>query len=380
MKKKYSFAVLLFILLPTIGISAGGTPEEIDNQNESENQSLVDYNWSAPGFSTDFTRMLIDPAEILSGGPQKDGIPALDHPTYISSEDAGEWLADNEPVILVRIADEARIYPIQILMWHEIINDELNGVPLTVTFCPLCNTGVAFNRKHFGNILDFGTTGRLRNSNLIMYDRQTESWWQQATGEAVIGKHAGDKLKFIPSLTLSFSEALSAAPSADVISQNTGFSRPYGQNPYAGYDTSGNKPFLFQGSIDPEHDAMDRVLVLMHNEEERIIAYSEVKDEGFLQITVGGDPIVLFWAPGTSSALDTARISDGKNIGSLNAFVSVSSGNRLDFHRISDGKFSDTETDSIWNGSGIAIEGSYTGEMLEPVVGVQHFWFSAQAF
>ncbi len=367
---KYCTAILLsFLFTSGIAVTAGSTDSK-----------PVDYQWSAPGFTTDFTRMLIDPDEILSGGPQKDGIPAIDNPVYTSIKDAAGWLEGNEPVILVRVGDKSRIFPLQILMWHEIINDELDSLPITVTFCPLCNTGIVFNRKFSGKTLNFGTTGRLRNSNLIMYDRQTESWWQQATGEAVIGAFSGESLTMIPALTLSFSEAQAAAPTADVISRNTGYSRPYGQNPYAGYDAPGSKPFLFQGPIDTEHDAMDRVLVVKHKGEERIIVYSEVRDKGILQISIAGDPVVLFWAPGASSALDAGRLSDGRNVGSLNAFISVVSGKNLDFTKASAGLFMDTETGSTWSGNGKALEGSLIGSRLTPVTAVQHFWFSAQAF
>jgi len=364
-------AVIFLSFLFAAGIAAA---------SGSSDSKPTDYQWSAPGFTTDFTRMLIDPDEILSGGPQKDGIPAIDTPSYTSIEDAAGWLEGNEPVIMVRIGDKPRIYPLQILMWHEIINDELNGLPITITFCPLCNTGIVFNRNFSGNTLDFGTTGRLRNSNLIMYDRQTESWWQQATGEAVIGEYAGENLVMIPALTLSFAEAQTADPTADVISRETGYSRPYGQNPYTGYDAPGNKPFLFQGEIDTEHDAMDRVLVVKHKGEERIIAYSEVREMGMLQIIIAGDPVVLFWTSGASSALDASRLSEGRDVGSLNAFVSEVSGKRLDFTQGSAGLFTDAETVSTWNGSGIAIEGTLIGERLSPVTAVQHFWFSAQAF
>ena len=368
--KKYC-AVILLSFLFAAGIAAAGG---------SSDSKPIDYQWSVPGFTTDFTRMLINPDEILSGGPQKDGIPAIDNPLYTSLEDAAGWLEGNEPVILVRIGDKSRIYPLQILMWHEIINDELGGLPITVTFCPLCNTGIVFNRNFSGNTLDFGTTGRLRNSNLIMYDRQTESWWQQATGEAVIGEYAGKNLVMIPALTLSFSEAQTAAPTAVVISRETGFSRPYGQNPYTGYDTPGNKPFLFQGTIDTEHDAMDRVLVVKHKGEELIIAYSEVKDGGILQLSIAGDPVVLFWTSGASSALDAGRLSEGRDVGSLNAFISEVSDKSLAFSGTSAGLFMDAETGSTWSGSGIAIEGTLAGTRLTPVTAVQHFWFSAQAF
>ena len=136
-------------------------------------------------FETDFSKHTVPYSEILSGGPPKDGIPAIDSPKHVSVSEADEWLEPVEPVVLVRVGDVARAYPIQILMWHEIVNDSLGGKPLMVSFCPLCNTAIAFEREFDGQIFDFGTTGRLRYSNLIMYDRQTETWWQQATGKEI---------------------------------------------------------------------------------------------------------------------------------------------------------------------------------------------------
>jgi len=336
--------------------------------------------WSAPGFSTDFSRILVDPAGILSGGPPKDGIPAIDDPRYVGPEPASAWLADNEPVILVTVGTEARIYPLQILTWHEIVNDTLGGMPLAVTFCPLCNTGVVFERRHEGRTLDFGTTGRLMNSNLIMYDRQSESWWQQATGEGIIGDYAGNRLGFHPSLTLSFADARSAAPEADVLSRDTGFSRPYGRNPYAGYDAPENRPFLYDGSWGAERNAMDRVVVLMHGSEERIVGYDEVEAGGLLEIEIGGDAVVLFRSTGVASALDTDRIASGRDVGSVNAFLARLDGRRLRFEPAGGGLYSDAASGSRWNASGIAVSGQNAGRVLEPVVGIQHFWFSAGAF
>jgi len=139
-------------------------------------------------FSTDFSKHSVPYSEILSGGPPKDGIPAIDEPKFVSVDEADAWLRPQEPVILVQVGDDARAYPVQILMWHEIVNDTIGGVPVVVTYCPLCNTGIAFERTQ-GQVLDFGTTGRLRYSNLVMYDRQTETWWQQATGEAIAGEY-----------------------------------------------------------------------------------------------------------------------------------------------------------------------------------------------
>lgn len=137
-------------------------------------------------------------------------------------KEADEWLEAVEPVVLVRVGDEARAYPIQILMWHEIVNDSLGGKPLMVSFCPLCNTAIAFEREFDGQILDFGTTGRLRYSNLIMYDRQTETWWQQATGDAIAGEYAGAQLAFYPASIISWADFKAAYPNSTVLSHETG--------------------------------------------------------------------------------------------------------------------------------------------------------------
>src|ERR671935_2063978 len=182
-------------------------------------------------FTTDFRKHIVPYREILSGGPPKDGIPALDHPHFVGVRDADRWLAPHEPVIALQVGDDARAYPVQILVWHEIVNDTVGGVPIAVSYCPLCNTAIAFERTVDGRVLDFGTTGRLRFSNLIMYDRQTETWWQQATGTAIAGELTGTQLVFRPAAIIAWSDFKAAHPSGQVLSRETGFQRAYGQNP-----------------------------------------------------------------------------------------------------------------------------------------------------
>ena len=152
---------------------------------------------------TNFDKRIVDLSEIMSGGPPRDGTPAVEEPRYTSTEDAGEWLDPDEPVIAAEIDGEARAYPLQILIWHEIANDSLGGTPIAVTFCPLCNSAIVFDRRLDGEVLDFGTTGRLRLSDLVMYDRQTETWWQQLTGTGLIGAHAGRELVRLPAAIVS---------------------------------------------------------------------------------------------------------------------------------------------------------------------------------
>jgi len=334
---------------------------------------------SYPGFSTDFSRTTIDPARILSGGPPKDGIPAIDNPQFVSVDEADEWLENDEPVFVVSADGETKLYPIQILTYHEIVNDIVGETPVAVTYCPLCNTGITFEREFDGRVLDFGTTGRLRYSNLLMYDRQTESWWQQATGEGVIGDYAGYELELYPMLMAPWELASGRYSDGQVLSRETGQNRPYGNNPYAGYDTA-TRPFLYQGPNTPtDFNPMTRVVQVVQNGESLAVPYPEAQEEGVVQQEVGGVPVVVLWQAGTNSALDTRQIASGRDVGTANAFKAVVDGQTLTFKQVPDG-FEDQETGSTWDGTGAAIAGPLEGTELEPLVQIQHFWFSFTAF
>src|SRR5919106_1809145 len=188
------------------------------------------------GWETDFSKHSVPLSEFQSGGPPRDGIPPIDDPRPSSQDDAEEWLSEPEPVLVVEVGGKARAYPVQILVWHEIVNDELGRRPIAVTYCPLCNSSVVFDRRVEGRELTFGTTGNLRKSDLVMWDRQTESWWQQLNAQAVVGELTGTRLEVLPSQTLSWADFTAAFPEGDVLSRDTGSDRPYGANPYEGYD------------------------------------------------------------------------------------------------------------------------------------------------
>ena len=181
---------------------------------ENPPNSLLRSEWA-----TDFSRRTVEWDEILSGGPPKDGIPAIDAPAVESVDEAATWLTDRDPVILFEHNGEARAYPLAILIWHEIVNDEVGGLPVSVTFCPLCNASIAFDRNFDGQVLDFGTTGLLRNSDLVMYDRQTETWWQQFIGQGIAGEYAGEQLAFLPSQVISFGDYKARHPEGDVLAR-----------------------------------------------------------------------------------------------------------------------------------------------------------------
>jgi hypothetical protein len=331
-------------------------------------------------FTTDFSITSIDFSEILSGGPSKDGIPAILKPKFVEINEADTWLMPQEPVVQVQVNGVAKAYPIQILMWHEIVNDEIGGVPVLVTFCPLCNTAIAFERTVNGRAFDFGTTGRLRFSNLIMYDRQTETWWQQAEGKGIIGKLTGTQLVFVPAAIISWEEFKNANPNGLVLSKDTGFLRNYGSNPYVGYDNVNRPPFLYQGPETPDKLLpVARVLAVEIEEEAVAYPYDLLSEVNVINDTVGGQEIAVFWSSGTASALDTLQIADGRDVGTAISFSRLLNGSVLTFKY--DGQnIVDDETGSTWDVLGKAISGELTGNQLEQVVSVNHFWFSWVAF
>jgi hypothetical protein len=331
------------------------------------------------GWKTDFSRHTVPYSDIVSGGVPRDGIPPLDIPMFDSTADAETWLEGHEPVIAFEMDGDARAYPLQVLTWHEIVNDKVGGVPVTVTFCPLCNSAIVFDRRLDGVIHDFGTSGKLRNSDLIMWDRQTESWWQQLTGEGIVGELAGKRLTFLPAAIVSFSDFRDASPDGKVLSRDTGYDRPYGRNPYSGYDRADNPPFLFDGDSDGRLQPKERVAAATIGDVDVAFPFSVLEQERAVNYTVDGQDVVVFFKSGTASALDASSISESRDVGATGLFSAEVDGRKLTFQ--SDGaRFVDNETGSVWNILGHATEGALAGTRLTPIVHGNHFWFAWGAF
>lgn len=368
-----------------LGTSDSSQEEAGSESPTAEPTLLVDSSQEIPRgaereFSTDFSKSSVDFSEIISGGPPKDGIPAIDRPRFVSTREADEWLEDVEPVVLFEHNGEVKAYPIQILMWHEIVNDKVGGDPVAVTFCPLCNTAIAFLSKVDGQTTTFGTTGRLRYSNLIMYDRLTETWWQQASGKAIVGKMTGSQLEFLPASIISWEQFKQSHPDASVLSRETGYSRNYGVNPYVGYDNINRPPFLYFGPSTPDQLAPTaRVLTVDLNGEAVAYPYDVMAEVNVVNDTVGGQDIVVLWQPGVASALDTNRTATGRDVGTVVIFSRELNGETLDFV-FEGGQIQDQNTGSVWNVLGEAVSGKLAGERLVPVVAINHFWFSWAAF
>ncbi len=280
--------------------------------------------WRREGWiKTDFDKTRIGWSEVVSGGPPKDGIPSIDKPQFTGVGVVND-LAANEPVIGLEVGGEARAYPLRILIWHEIVNDMVGGTPVAVTYCPLCNSAVVFDRRAGSHILDFGTTGKLRNSDLVMYDRQTESWWQQFTGEAIVGTLVGTELKLVPARLESFSEFKQRNPAGRVLVPNDPGFRRYGQNPYVGYDTA-KSPFLFSGEFPKGIEPMARVVVVrLEKAPPLIVAVEHVRRLGTERI----GRLEISWKAGQASALDAAQIARGRDVGTISVEELGEDGNR----------------------------------------------------
>ena len=340
-----------------------------------------------PSFRTDdwktnFCLHSVPYDEIFSGGPPRDGIPPLDSPRFETVESADNWLENPEPVIILDHKSDVRAYPLQILIWHEIVNDQVGGDPVVVTFCPLCNTALVFHRPEVdGETLTFGTSGNLRYSDLVMWDRQTESWWQQFSGDAIVGDLTGTKLESLPAAIISWQDFKTKHPEGQVLSVQTGFQRSYGRNPYPGYDNINSYPFAFDGNVEDELPVMARVVGIRPGDGQGA-AYSLLllQEELVLNEIIADLPITVFWKAGTASAVDTGSIASGRDVGATGVFLREVGNQVLSFSANGDGTFSDQETGSTWDILGLATSGPLDGTQLEPIPHHDTFWFAWAAF
>jgi len=332
-----------------------------------------------PSWTTNFEKRSIELSELTAGGPPKDGIPALLNPKFTTIQEASEWLDLKEPVIAVSINNFTKGYPLQILMFHEIVNDRIGRIPLLVSFCPLCYSGLVFDRTINGMAINFGVSGLLRNSDLIMYDQLTESFWQQFTGEAIIGDLTGEKLNIIPSQIISFSDFKNNYPDGLVLSKNTGFKRPYGMNPYANYDDEDAIPFLFKGEKDERLKQNEKVIGVTISNNSRAYPYSITSQKKIIYDTLNNKEILILHLPGVLSALDTRLISDSKEVGATGVFNPYLDGEKLIFEYV-DNNLIDKRTKSVWSITGKCISGELTGKGLEKIHSGDYFAFAWLAF
>lgn len=308
-----------------------------------------------------------------------DGIPAIDTPRCLPAGGVG-FLADDAPLVVLEVDGDVRAYPLEILTWHELVNDTVGGIPITVSYCPLCNSAVAYDRRVGDRVLDFGTSGALTQSSMVMYDRQTETLWTHFDGRAVAGELTGSRLEFFSTQVVSWADFRERFPDGLVLSRDTGHSRDYGINPYPGYEASDDPLGQFiTDTVDPRLGPKDRVVGVELDGEAVAIEHDVLFVAGVSAFELAGQSLVAFNEPGTSSALSGGRVSGGEDVGSSAVFVAEIDEVPLTFRRAGAG-FVDDQTRSTWTIFGEAVDGELAGRSLERVPFLDTFWFAWATF
>ncbi|QQG46314.1 MAG: DUF3179 domain-containing protein [Candidatus Niyogibacteria bacterium] len=261
---------------------------------------------------TDGVKHSVPLDSILGGGPPKDGIPSIDNPKFISVGEASKQLSDAEPGLALEMGNVSRFYPFQILVWHEIVNDTINGKRVLVTYCPLCLSGIVFDPVVEGERVEFGTSGKLWNSNLVMYDRKTDSLWSQILGEAIVGEKTGTHLAVLQSDQIRFGEWRKLHPTGEVLSRDTGTTRFYGQDPYGDYYTTPGTYFPV-GKKDDRLSDKDFVLGIVINGKAKAYWPEAVKKVGEIEDSFEGKTIIAKY----EKEIDAVRIFEKKTDGTL---------------------------------------------------------------
>src|SRR3989338_6609158 len=357
--------IIGIVLVVTIVFSSQQMPLQNTKEDTTKNiTSGTNYDKSLESSSkiqtTNGIQHIVPLDKIKSGGPPKDGIPSIDDPKFVNSLDA-RFVSDDDLVIGVNINGEQKAYPLFIMVWHEIVNDDIGGTPVAVTYCPLCFTNQVFDRNVDGKITEFGTSGKLYNSNLVMYDRNTDSQWSQALGVAITGQMTGYTLKRIPFDVARWSDWKSLYPNTLVLTTDTGFFRAYGVDPYGDY-------YIDSRVIFPVENKDDRLFL-----KEKILGFdngiykayklSDIEQKKVINDIIGDKKIVLI-----SLYPEMAR-----------AFNRVLDEQVLEFE-YSHEKIIDIQTRSTWNFDGESIEGPLKGGKLQREVYNPGFWFEWAAF
>jgi hypothetical protein len=333
---------------------------------------------------TDFCRRSVEFTEIRFGGQPADGIPPVDSPVFEGPDSAGSWIEQGWPILVVKEQGEVRGFPLAVLLWHEIVNTEIGGMPVAATYSPLSNSARAFDRRlGDGTTLDFGTTGNLRFANTILYDRQTATWWQQLMGEGIVGSNSGTRLTALPAQILAWEEFTAIYPQALVLSRETSHVREYGFSPFAGLDgtdrLTGVLRALVEGEPNDRLAPLERVVAMELGGVSVAYPFESLSEVRVINDVVDGVPIVVFWKEGARSALDDAELSNSRNVGSTAAFRREVEGQLLTFEWTT-GAFRDLETGSAWDLAGRAVSGPLASLELVPLVSAEPFWFVWAAF
>jgi len=325
-------------------------PFQVDDDNLDENIMV-----------TNGLKHLVPLDKIKSGGPPKDGIPSIDNPKFVVASEA-DFISDSDTVIGLEINGDSRAYPLFILVWHEIVNDKVGDVPVAITYCPLCYTNQVFERVIGGQEVEFGTSGKLYNSNLVMYDRLTESYWSQALGQAITGELTGYELEIIPFDVISWANWKELYPDTKVLTTETGHIRAYGVDPYGDYYTDPRIIF----PVEHKDDRMQpKEIILGFNDSDFYKAYKQQDVERLTVINdeLSSTPILLISLYSQNARAFERTLND-----------------QILFFTYDDEKIFDDQTGSEWNYDGLAINGPLEGSQLVKLPFSPGFWFEWVAF
>jgi hypothetical protein len=313
---------------------------------------------------------LIPSNQLVNGGPGRDGIPALNRPATVTAGAADQFLAPDALVVGVSLGGQSRAYPHNVLWWHEIVNDELGGRPITVSYCPLTGSGMAYDPVIGGQSLSFGVSGLLFDNNLVLFDRGTESLWSQMRTQGVCGNFAGTPAPLIPVTQSTWEGWRALHPETSVVSFNTGFSRNYNQYPYGTYDQLGDNSLLFpQSFIDARRPMKELVLGINQGGTARAYPYGILGERAAVNDAVGGRAVLVVFDRRTEMAV---------------AFEREVAGRRLSFQAVEAEAFPfhlrDSETGTLWNLTGTAVSGPQAGSRINQLATYSAMWFAWASF
>lgn len=330
-------------------------------------------------WNTNFQIASVALSELQTRGLERYRAEPIDRPRYVTVDEADAFLDPRDPIIALALGSDARAYPLRYLVWHEVVNDMVDGTPLLVTYDPRTNAVQVFERRLLGAAMSFSALDALYQGGRILWDTLTQSWWRQFTGEAIVGDYTGLQLQLRPSLLLSHKEFRKDFPDGEVLGPESRPARDesstYGATNYPGYDRNSDPPPGFEGVADPRLPATARVLALELNGDAAAFDFGHLADRRVLNDDVGGKPVTAFWSPGILSVLDTPQIVDARDVGMAAAHGRELDGRLLTFE-FSDGAFRDRETGSVWSLSGRAMSGSLAGAQLAPLVHNTPFWWA----
>lgn len=369
-QKSWMIVCGLLILVVTITSMAGcGSPlsEEMPGETETEGSGLsTPQRGTAAGDGISLDDFF---ANIQAGGPPMDGIPPLETPEYVTMEEADRFLSDLAVVFVVESSEGVYVYPQSILVWHEIVNETFEGEKRSITYCPLTGSTIGYRGVLTAGETTYGTSGKLLNSNLVMYDRATTSYIPQILGVAVSGQSKGERLEEFPVIWTRWHLAKAYYGEGRVLSTNTGFIRDYQRDPYGSYlsgdDYYNNDRLMFPVmNQDDRFNPKEVVLANRINETPFAVLKESLKSKGLMEFSVEEEPLAAFY----DEALETGRV-----------FHRGIEEQVLNF-RIENGRIIDEQTQSVWNERGAAVEGPLEGTQLDMINVYDVMWFGWFAF